>query len=71
MHQLEILRMLLQERKKSYERLLSRYADILLACRLEELNELIGIVDVRLGKLKATQGAPEGGAKKTRSKSRG
>lgn len=63
MHQLEILRMLLQERKESYERLLSGYADIPLACRLEELNELIAIVDVRLGKLKATQN--------TRSKSRG
>lgn len=63
MHQLEILRMLLQERKDTYERLLSSCMDMVLACRLEELNELIEIVDVRLGKLKATQN--------TRSKSRG
>ncbi len=63
MHQLEILRMLLQERKDTYVRLLSCCMDMVLACRLEELNELIAIVDVRLGKLKATQN--------TRSKSRG
>lgn len=55
MHQLEILRMLLQERKDTYERLLSSCMDVLLACRLEELNELIQIVDVRLEKLRKAQ----------------
>ena len=60
MHQLEILKMLLEERKKGYERLLLGYADVLLACRLEELNELIQIVDVRLEKLRKTQNERSG-----------
>ena len=55
MHQLEILKMLLQERKESYERLLACCVDMVLACRLEELNELIQIVDVRLEKLRKTE----------------
>ena len=50
MGELEFLKSMLQERKEEYQRLLSCCMDMPLACRLEELNELIQIVDVRLEK---------------------
>ena len=55
MRELEFLKSLLRERKEEYERLLSCCMDMSLACRLEELNELIRIVDVRLDMLRKAQ----------------
>ena len=63
MHELEFLKSMLQERKEEYQRLLSCCMDMPLACRLEELNELIRMVDVRLDMLRTCAN--------TRSESRG
>lgn len=52
MGELEFLKSMLQERKEEYQRLLACCMDMPLACRLEELNELIRMVDVRLDMLR-------------------
>lgn len=63
MDELELLKTIFRERKEKYERLLSCCMDMPLACRLEELNELIRVIDIRLDMLQTCANA--------RSESRG
>ena len=60
MHQLEILKMLLEERKKTYDRLVSRCRTVAMLSRADELDEILRLVNTRLEKLHKTQNERSG-----------